>query len=86
MLASPGWQRFRQYVDQEWGPAAYRRHVRAALQGLAAGPHADSQAQQTVLQIEATVNAIEHLIAWPAHRLKGLQNERERETYRRGGY
>lgn len=74
LRAHPGWSRFLEHVEAEWGPRAYAARLERAIAATPAGPEAERQAHETVFQITAARREIFRLIAWVEERLDRLRH------------
>lgn len=77
LVASEGWRLFSEHCQADWGPAAYRRAVQAALGLVPSSQRANEEANRTVLQIEASAREVEKIVGWPASRIRELRAKLE---------
>lgn len=72
LLESSGWAILKRAIDQQWGPRAYGLKMRALLRQVQGDTRQQEVARQAD-QLEATCNAVDEVIAWPAQRLRQLE-------------
>jgi len=71
LVASEGWKRFTEQVEQEWGDRACIQKIRAAMRVLPVGD--EDAERQTSVQILAAQREVQKLVAWPATRIAILK-------------
>ena len=70
LLSSEGWRIFREAVNASWGPVGYGLEMQRALSSIPAGPDRAWEIAQIAERVEATAQAVNGLIAWPAEEIK----------------
>jgi hypothetical protein len=79
LVTSPGWLRFRQHVENEWGSDGCIRQIDKAISGVAVNDEA--AARESVIQIRTIARVIRAIVEWPNTRAKMLtETERQRRT------
>lgn len=75
LVASEGWKRFLAHFEEEWGPVAYRQRVGQALSRVPRfnRDQQESDARDTVFQVEAAAREVERIVNWSAVRIKELR-------------
>ncbi len=80
LVQTQGWQLFKTHAKHEWGPEGFGRRMHEALSSIPKGPDRVYELAAAAEQAEATLRAINAIMAWPEEQIRQLSETHQPQS------